>query len=97
MLHLIAIDLKQRQVRPQSLLDDDIAILNFRREKTHRFLDNCVHVLRVELRFGRPDSAQKLCDDRIEPVDFGPGNVDRFLKLRLRTVLQVVHLALHQL
>ena len=40
LLHLVAIELKQRQIRAQFLFDHNFAVLNFGREKANRFLDN---------------------------------------------------------
>ena len=50
LLHLIAIELKQWQIRAQLLFNDYLAVLNLRREKANRFFDNCVYIFRPQLR-----------------------------------------------
>ena len=76
LLDLAAIELEQRQIGTQFLLDHDVAILNFWREKAHCFIDNRVHAFRMQLRLGRPNRAQELRDDGIEPAYLGAGDVD---------------------
>src|SRR6516164_3340065 len=49
LLHLIAIKLKQWQIRAQLLFDDYLAVLELRREEANRFFDNCVYIFRPEL------------------------------------------------
>jgi hypothetical protein len=83
LLHLVAIEFQPRQIRAQLGFDDNVAILDFRPEKTHRFLHDRVNVLRLKMRFRRTNRAEKLGHDRIEPVDLGPGNIDRFLQFVL--------------
>ena len=60
LLHLIAIQLDQRQIGTQFLLDHDVAVLDLRREKTHRFFDDRVHIFRMKLRLRRPDRAREI-------------------------------------
>ena len=50
LLHLIAIELKQWQIRAQLLFNDYLAVLKLRREKANRFFDNCVYIFRPQLR-----------------------------------------------
>jgi hypothetical protein len=49
LLHLIAIELKQWQIRAQLLFNDYLAVLKLRREKANRFFDNCVYIFRPQL------------------------------------------------
>ena len=95
LLHLIAIQLKQRQVRAQFLLHHDAAVLNLRGKEAHRFLDNRVHILRAKLRPRWPDGSQELRDDRIQAVDLRTGDIDRLLQLCLCAIAQLLHAALH--
>ena len=97
LLHLTAINLEQRQVGAEFLFDHNVAVPNFGREKTDRLLDNRIYVFRMQLRPRGPDCAQELRDDRIEPIDLGARNVDRFLKFFLRIVIELANFALHQL
>ena len=97
LLHLPTIQSKQRQVSAQFLFDDHVAVLNFGSEKAHRFLNDRVHIFRMEPRLRRPDRTQKLGDNGIKAADFGTGNIDRLLKFRRRIVVQFLCLALHQL
>ena len=81
LLHLVAVELEQRQIRTQLLLDHDVAVFDFGREKAHRFFDNRVHIFRMQLWSRRPNRAEKLTNDGIEPVYFGARDFHRFLKL----------------
>ena len=49
LLHLVAVELEQRQIGTKFLLDDELAVLNFRSEKAHRFIDNRIHVFGMQL------------------------------------------------
>ena len=97
LLYLIAIELKHRQIRSQLLFNHDFSVLKLGRQKANCFLDNCVQIFRSQLWPGRPDGLQELRDDGIQPVDFGTGDLDRLLKLRLFVVMQLLHTALNQL
>src|SRR5207247_1996586 len=60
LLHLIAIELKQWQIRAQLLFNDYLAVLKLRREKANRFFDSWVYIFRPQLRTWRPDGFQAL-------------------------------------
>ena len=73
------------------LLDHDVAILDFRREKAHRFFHDRVHIFRMQHWLRGPDGLEKLRHDRIEPCDFRAGNGDRGCCLgapKCRTVME---------
>src|SRR5206468_9990322 len=55
LLHLIAIELKQWQVRAQLLFYDYLAVMKLRREKVYCLFHNCVYIFRPPLRTSRPD------------------------------------------
>ena len=52
-------------------------------EETDRFLHDRVDILGMQLRLRRSNGAEELGHDRIEPVDLGARDVDRFLQLAL--------------
>src|SRR5207244_5094761 len=94
---LTAVDLERRQIGTQLLFDDDVALLNFRREKAHCFLDNRIYVFAMQLRPRWPDGAQELGDDRVKPSDFRSRDVHRVLTLGLRIVAKLGLFAIHKL
>ena len=51
LLHLVAVELEQRQIGTKFLFDDELAVLNLGSEKTDGFVDNRIHVLRLQLWF----------------------------------------------
>src|SRR5215472_18029313 len=81
LLHLIAIELKQWQIRTQLLFKSYLAVLKLRREKANRFFDDCVHIFWSELWPRWTDCFQELRDDRVESVDFGTSDINRLFKL----------------
>src|SRR5207245_3710285 len=65
LLHLVAIELDQRQVRAQFLFDNNFPILNFRAKEAHSFPDNSVNILRTQLSGGWSYDARNLGPDVI--------------------------------
>ena len=66
-------------------------------KETHHFLDAGIDVFRPELWTGRPDGAEELTNNGIEPVDFLPADTDRVLEFFAGFAFYFVRLSFHQL
>ena len=65
LLQLVPIDLDQWKISAQLLLDENVAILDFRLEKTDRFLDEGVDIFQVRFEMRRADRAEETLNDRV--------------------------------
>ena len=97
LLELVAIHFHQREIVPQFLLHHDAPVLDLRLQERQGFPHQRIHAFQLLLQPRRPDGAEKLLHDRVQPRDFLPRDAQRFVKLRARTRRNFAQLPLHEL
>ena len=97
LLELVAIHFQQRQVVPQLLLDEDVAVVDLRLEKGDRLLHEHIDILQPRLEPRRADRAEELLHDRIQPRDLLARDFERLLQVRALRLRHFAQLALHEL
>src|SRR5690242_11022966 len=97
LLHLIAIELEQRQIGVQFRFHDDVACFDLGGKETHRFLHNAVDIFWPKLWTGGPDGPEELTDDGIEPDNFPTADVNGVLEFFAGFTSYFASLSLHQL